>query len=69
MLGIDVNKVRKRAIIISTMLAAIGQILFIQNMGVKLYTGHLNINIFAAAALMAGGATLKEASIVMPFKG
>lgn len=70
MLGIDVNKVRKRAIIISTMLAAIGQILFIQNMGViNVYTGHLNINIFAAAALMAGGATLKEAKIRHAFQG
>lgn len=62
--GIDVDKTRKTAIVISTMLAAFGQIMYVQNMGiVNVYTGHLNLDVFAAAALLAGGATFKKAHI------
>lgn len=63
-LGIDVDKTRKRSIIISTILASIAQLLFIQNLGVlNVYTAHLNLDIFSAAALLAGGATFRKANI------
>lgn len=68
--GIDVNKVRKASIILSTMLAALSQIMFIQNLGIlNVYTGHLNLDIFSAAALLAGGATFKKANIKNVFLG
>ena len=63
-LGIDVDKIRKTSIILSTILASISQIMFVQNLGIlNVYTGHLNIDIFSAAALLVGGATLKRANI------
>lgn len=68
--GVDVNKTRKIAIILSTSLASIAQILFIQNLGVlNVYTGYLNLDVFTAAALLAGGATFKKASIKNVFIG
>lgn len=69
-LGIDVNKARKMSIIISTILASVAQIMFVQNLGVlNVYTGHLNLDIFSAAALLAGGATFKKANIRNAFIG
>ncbi len=63
-LGIDVDKTRKRSIVISTILASMAQLLFIQNLGVlNVYTAHLNLDIFSAAALLAGGATFRKANI------
>jgi len=63
-LGIDVNKTRLQAIILSTVLAGLGQILYLQNIGmINVYTAHMNSDIFSAAALLAGGATLKEARV------
>lgn len=68
--GIDVDKVRKRSIVLSTVLASLGQLMFIQNMGVlNVYTGHLNLDVFSAAALLVGGATLKNASVKNAFIG
>ncbi len=68
--GIDVDKIRKMAIILSTILASLAQIMFIQNLGIlNVYTGHLNLDIFAAAALLAGGATFKKANIKNVFIG
>ena len=69
-LGINVDKTRKIAIIISTILAALAQLMFIQNLGVlNVYTGHLNLDIFSAAALLAGGATFRKANIRNAFLG
>ena len=63
-LGIDVNAVRIQAMMVSTVLACLGQILFLQNMGMlNVYTAHLQCDIFAAAALLAGGATIKQARV------
>lgn len=63
-LGIDVNKVRIQAMIISTVVACLGQIIFLQNIGMlNVYTAHLNMDIFSAAALLAGGATIKKAKV------
>ena len=70
MLGIDGHKVRRYAIVSSTVMAGIGHLLFMLNMGnINVYTGHLNIDIFACAALLAGGATLTKASISNAFIG
>ncbi|WP_312906591.1 ABC transporter permease subunit [Tissierella praeacuta] len=69
-LGMDVNKIRKTSIILSTILASLAQLMFIQNLGVlNVYTGHLNLDIFSAAALLAGGATFKKANIKNAFIG
>ncbi len=63
-LGIDTRKIRKQVIIISTILAGISQILFIANLGsVNVYAGHLHVDTFAAASILVGGATLKEANL------
>lgn len=68
--GIDVDKVRKTSIILSTILASLAQLMFIQELGVlNVYTGHLNLDIFSAAAILAGGATLRRASIKNVFLG
>lgn len=62
--GINTDKTRIQAMIISTVLACIGQIIFLQNIGmVNVYTAHMNSDIFSCAALLAGGATIKEAKI------
>ncbi|MGL5330140.1 MAG: ABC transporter permease subunit [Peptostreptococcaceae bacterium] len=69
-LGIDVDKNRRRAIVISTIIASIGQLMFIFDLGtLNVYTGHLNIDIFACAALLAGGATLSKANLKNVFLG
>jgi len=63
-LGVDVDRTRRQAIMISTMLAGAGHLMFILEMGnVNVYTGHLNIDIFSCAALLAGGASLEKAGV------
>ena len=69
-IGMNTDKVRKRSIVISTILASLAQILFIQNLGIlNVYTAHLNLDIFSAAALLAGGATFRKANIRNAFLG
>lgn len=64
LLGLDVDKTRRQAIMISTMLAGVGHLMFILEMGnINVYTGHLNIDIFSCAALLAGGASLQKAGV------
>lgn len=68
--GIDVDRVRQTAIVCSTVIAAIGHLLYMFSMGnVNVYTGHLNLDVFACAALLVGGATLRRASIWNAFAG
>lgn len=63
-LGIDVNKTRLIAMVCSTVIACLGQMIYLQNIGMlNVYTAHLNSDIFSAAAILAGGATIKEARI------
>jgi len=63
-LGIDADAVRIQAMMVSTVLACLGQILFLQNMGMlNVYTAHRQSDIFAAAALLAGGASIKQARV------
>lgn len=64
MLGINSNHVRIKAIVLSTILACCGHIIYIQNIGMlNVYTAHLNSDIFSCAALLAGGATIFRANI------
>lgn len=62
--GIDVAKVRVRAITLSTFLAAWGQIIFLQNIGtINTYGSHEQIGMFSVAALLVGGASVSKATI------
>jgi len=63
-MGIKVDKIRISAIMISTLLAALGQLIFIQEIGnFTTYSAHENVGTFAIAALLVGGASIKKASI------
>lgn len=69
-IGINSDKVRRDAIVISTIIACFGQIIFVQNIGMlNVYTGHLKIDIFSCAALLAGGATIRKAKVKNAFLG
>ena len=62
--GIRVARGRIIAIIISMALAAIGQVIFLQNMGVmNTSTSHEQVGFYAIAALLVGGATVSKASV------
>jgi len=68
--GIKVNKVRIKAIIISTVLAAWGQIIFLQNLGtLNTYGSHEQIAMFSIAALLIGGATVSKATVSQALLG
>lgn len=62
--GLDVVRLRRQAIILSTMIAALGQIVWLQNIGmVQTYVAHRNVGFLASAALLAGGATVRSAKV------
>lgn len=61
--GINVDKTRIKAIIISTVLAAWGQLIFLQNIGtLNTYGSHEQVGMFAIAAILIGGATVSKAT-------
>ncbi|MEA4812469.1 MAG: hypothetical protein VB108_07870 [Anaerolineaceae bacterium] len=61
--GIDVDKTRIIAMIISTVLAGWGQLIYLQNIGAfATYGAHLQIGQFAIAALLVGGASVQKAN-------
>ncbi len=61
--GINVNRVRLIAIIISTVFAGWGQILFIQNLGtLQTYSAHEMVGLYAGAAILVGGASINRAT-------
>lgn len=63
-MGIPVDKIRIIAVIISTVLAGLGQMIFIQDIGnFTTYTAHENVGTFAIAALLVGGASITKATI------
>lgn len=63
-LGIDTDKVRIKVMILSTVLAGLGQLIYLQNIGMfDVYTAHLNTDVISCAALLAGGASIKDAKI------
>ena len=62
--GINVNRTRIIAIMISTVLAAWGQLIFLQNMGnFTTYSSHEQVGTFSVAAILVGGASVKKATI------
>jgi simple sugar transport system permease protein len=65
--GIQVDKIRILAIIFSTVLAAWGQIIFLQNIGnMNTYGAHVQVGTFAVAAILIGGASVSKATIGQP---
>lgn len=61
--GIDVDKTRIIAMVISTVLAGWGQLIYLQNIGAfGTYGAHLQIGQFAIAALLVGGASVQKAN-------
>ncbi|WP_353092976.1 ABC transporter permease [Tissierella praeacuta] len=61
--GINVDRTRIIAIIISTVLAAWGQIVYLQNMGtLNTFNNHEQVGLFAVASLLIGGASVNKAS-------
>ena len=68
--GIPVNRTRIIAIVISTVLACYGQIIYLQNMGtLNTYNSHDQAGMFSIAALLIGGASVSRASIANVFLG
>ncbi len=62
--GIAVERTRIIAIIISTVLAGFGQIIFLQNLGtINTTNSHEQTGMFSIAALLIGGASVTKASI------
>ena len=62
--GINVDRTRIIATIFSTVLAAWGMIIYLQNMGtLVVYDAHRNIGLFSVAALLVGGASTSKAGV------
>ncbi len=68
--GIDVERTRIISIVISTVLAGFGMVIYLQNMGnIATYSSHSQIGMFCIAALLVGGASVDRASIGNVFLG
>jgi len=62
--GIHSDGIRLTAIIMSTILASWGQIIYLQNLGtLSTYGSHEQVGMFAIAALLIGGASVTKATI------
>ncbi|HET7904868.1 MAG TPA: ABC transporter permease [Candidatus Eisenbacteria bacterium] len=62
--GIHVDRNRLLATILSTVLAAWGQLFFLQNIGtLNTYNSHEQVGMFAIAALLVSGATVSRATV------
>ncbi|MBR4400466.1 MAG: ABC transporter permease [Synergistes sp.] len=62
--GIDVDRTRIIATVISTVLASWGQIIYLQNMGtLNTYNAHTQIGMFSVASLLVGGASTSKANV------
>ena len=68
--GINVERTRIISIVLSTVLAGFGMIIYLQNMGnLSTYSSHTQIGMFCIAALLVGGASVERASIGNVFLG
>lgn len=68
--GIRVEHTRIISIIISTVFAGYGMILYLQNIGtLNTYNSHMQIGMFSVAALLVGGASVSKANIRNVFLG
>ncbi|MEG1973305.1 MAG: ABC transporter permease, partial [Oscillospiraceae bacterium] len=62
--GINVDRTRIIAVVISTILAAWGMIIYLQDMGtLNTYNAHTNIGMFSVASILVGGASTSKANI------
>ncbi|MDO4793040.1 MAG: ABC transporter permease [Filifactor alocis] len=62
--GLNTDKIRIQSIVISTVLACYGQIIYLQNIGtLNVYAGQDQAALYAAASLLVGGASVSKASI------
>lgn len=63
--GIDVDKMRVKGVTMSTILGAIGIVVYTQAMGfVQVYTAPLTMGFLCVASILIGGATTSKASII-----
>lgn len=61
--GINVDRTRIIAMILSTVIACWGQLIYLQNMGTfSTYGAHTQVGQFAIAALLVGGASVQKAT-------
>ena len=68
--GINVERTRIISIVMSTVLAGFGMIIYLQNIGnIATYSAHSQIGMFCIAALLVGGASIDKASIGNVFLG
>lgn len=68
--GINVDKTRIIAMITSTIMAALGHIVLLENLGVlNTYGSHVSIGLYSVAALLVGGATVNRATVGQAFLG
>ncbi len=68
--GINVDKTRIISIVMSTVFAGFGMIIYLQNIGnMPTYSAHSQIGMFCIAALLIGGASVEKASIGNVFLG
>ena len=68
--GINVDRTRIISVVMSTVCAGFGMVIYLQNIGnLPTYTGHAQIGMFCIAALLVGGASVEKASIGNAFLG
>jgi simple sugar transport system permease protein len=68
--GINVDRTRIIATVMSTIIAAWGQIIFLQNIGnIQTYSSHEYVGIYSVAAILVGGASIEKATIGQVFAG
>ena len=68
--GIKVERTRIIAIVMSTVFAGLGMVIYLQNMGnISTYSSHTQIGMFCIAALLVGGASVGRASVGNVFLG
>ncbi|NLB73464.1 MAG: ABC transporter permease [Firmicutes bacterium] len=69
-MGIKVDKTRIIAMILSTVIAGWGQLVFLQNIGtLNTYNSHEQVGMFSIAALLVGGASTRRATIFQAIVG
>lgn len=68
--GINVDRTRIIATVLSTVIASWGQIIYLQNIGtIQTYYSHEQVGIYAVAAILVGGASIEKATISHVFTG
>lgn len=68
--GINVERTRIIAMVMSTVCAGFGMVIYLQNMGnIATYSSHVQIGMFCIAALLVGGASVDKANIGNVFLG